>query len=184
MNEFFLTAKEEYFSENKDGRIKTVYAYFGSAIYYGQCLEEIITIMIWADKIVKNEVSSTKEINKIIDTIEKGRNTLGDLIFELKKNFKLSSALYINLEKILNSRNYLTHKYFKLNINKFYSELGHLEMLEYFCDFIVDSQKLSRELEKFTITFREKYGLTEEKLNQIMDNVILEETKREKKNCS
>jgi hypothetical protein len=47
---------EEFNSEDENGRCRLVYAYFGLAIYFSQCLEETLAIMLWTDQIFKKKV--------------------------------------------------------------------------------------------------------------------------------
>ena len=44
-------ALQEYKEENEDGKHKLIYAYFGLAVYFSQCLEETFSIMLWTDRI-------------------------------------------------------------------------------------------------------------------------------------
>ena len=49
----YETALGEYESEDDNGRHRIVYAYFGLAVYFSQCLEEIFSRMLWIDRIFK-----------------------------------------------------------------------------------------------------------------------------------
>jgi ADP-ribosylglycohydrolase len=71
MDTQFEIAKNEYFLEETDNnKVKLVYAYFGSSIYHGQCLEETFSMMLITDKIFKKALTTNAEINEIVDTIE------------------------------------------------------------------------------------------------------------------
>lgn len=72
--------------------------------------------------------------------------------------------LIILLDKI----NYLVHKYFKLEITRFYSELGQKEMIKYFCDFIHDSEEIDHELKSYYTIYTEKLGITDDKIEKLM----------------
>ncbi|SMP10461.1 hypothetical protein [Chryseobacterium profundimaris] len=174
-------AKNEYKSEDDNGRHRLVYAYFGLAIYFGQCLEETFSIMLWTDRIFRKRVKTKAEVNQILDTIENSKKTMGNFIAEVKQCYNLPNSIIDQLDKILSTRNYLAHKYFKLHIAKFYSEVGQLEMIEYFCDFIEESQHLDDQLKLYYKKYTDKLGITEERLEELMNQMKEEEINRIKK---
>ena len=178
MKKRFELAKEEFYSEDSDGKPRLVYAFFGLAIYYGQLLEETFSNMLWTDRVFKKKVKTNREVNEIIDTIENSKKTMGNLINEVKQSYNLTEELTKKLDKILERRNYLTHKYFKLNIEKFYSEVGQLEMIEFFCDFVDDAKQIEEELRDYYSDYINKLGITEEKLTEMMDEMKRQEIKR------
>lgn len=159
----------EYESEDDNGRHRIVYAYFGLAVYFSQCLEETFSRMLWIDRIFKNKIKTNREVNDIIDAIEGSKRTMGNFISEIGQSYKLSEELggeelIILLDKI----NYLVHKYFKLEITRFYSELGQKEMIKYFCDFIHDSEEIDHELKSYYTIYTEKLGITDDKIEKLM----------------
>lgn len=171
-------AKNEYETEDNDGRHRLVYAYFGLAIYFGQCLEETFSIMLWTDRIFKKKVKTNAEVNEIIDAIENSKKTMGNFINEVKQSYNLTIPIVEELDKILDRRNYLAHKYFKLHIAKFHSETGQLEMIKYFCDFIDDSKQLDEQLKAYYTKYTDKLGPTDERIEQLMIEMKEEEIKR------
>ena len=171
-------AQSEYESEDDSGRHRLVYAYFGLAIYSGQCLEETFSIMLWTDRIFKKKVKTNAEVNEIIDAIENSKKTMGNFINEVKQSYNLSTSIVDQLDKILDARNYLAHKYFKLHIAKFYSEIGQLEMIKYFCDFVDDSKELDKQLKAYYKNYTDKLGLTEDRIEQLMAEMKKQELKR------
>ncbi|MCE3269429.1 MAG: hypothetical protein K0R49_1683, partial [Burkholderiales bacterium] len=50
--------------------------------------------------------------------------TMGNFIKEVKQSYNLTNESIEQLDQILEMRNYLAHKYFKLHINKAYSKTG------------------------------------------------------------
>ncbi len=178
MKKRYDTATDEYNLEDEDGKHKLVYAYFGLAIYYGQSIEVTFSIMLWTDRIFKNKVKTNKEVNEIIDSLENSKKTMGNLINEVKQNYNVPNQLIDKFDKLLNRRNYLIHKYFKLHIEKFYSEIGQLEMIKYFCDFVDDIEEVDKELNDYYAIYTSKLGLTEERINEIMNDIKIQEQKR------
>ncbi len=179
MENRYEMAKIEYENEDDDGKHRLVYAYFGLAVYTGQCLEEAFSIMLWTDRIFKNKVKTNREVNEIIDSIENSKKTMGNFINEVKQSYSLTDSIVEHLDKVLDKRNYLAHKYFKKHIEKFYSEKGRLEMIKYFCEFIAESQLLEDQLTKYYSKYTEKMGFTEERIVDIMNQIKGQELKRE-----
>jgi len=178
MERLYDIVKEEYETEDNNGRHRLVYAYFGLAIYFGQCLEETFSIMLWTDRIFKKKVKTNAEVNEIIDAIENSKKTMGNFINEVKQSYSLTTSIVDQLDKILDTRNYLAHKYFKLHIAKFHSDVGQLEMIKYFCDFIDDSKQLDEQLKVFYAKYTDKFGLTEERIEQLMIEMKDQELQR------
>ncbi len=171
-------AIDEFRLEDNNGKHKLVYAYFGLAIYFGQCLEETLSIMLWTDKISKNGIKATEEINEIIDSIENSKNTMGMSLKKVMKCYNLPETQIFLLEDILKKRNYLVHKYFKINIQKFYTEVGQLEMLEYFCDFVDCSKLLDNKLILHYKYYTDQFGVTDEMIAKVKNEMKLQEIKR------
>ena len=178
MEKRYDIAKNEYETEEDEGRHRLVYAYFGLAIYFGQCLEETFSIMLWTDRIFRKKVKTNAEVNEIIEAIENSKKTMGNFVNEIKQSYSLTTKIVEQLDKILDTRNFLAHKYFKLNIEKFHSEIGQLEMIKYFCDFIDDSKQLDEKLKIYYTKYTVKLGLTEEKIEQLMFEMKEQELKR------
>ena len=120
----YETVLEEYVNEDEDGKAKLIYAQFGLAIYCTNCLEETFSMMLWTNRIFKQKAKTSKEINDIIDEVENTKKTMGQLLQEIKENYGLSENHQELLKNVLAKRNYLIHKYFRLEIQKFYSETG------------------------------------------------------------
>lgn len=172
-------ALEEYAGQTDEGeKNKLIYAYFGGAIYYSQCLEETLTMMLWMNRIFKKQAKSNKEVNEIIDAIENSKKTMGNLLNEVKENYGISQSHLDGLQMVLDKRNFLVHKYFKVEIQKFYSEKGKIEMLKYFGDFIDESLAIDNELQNYFSRYKSKLGFTEEKIKQLMEEMKNGELKR------
>ncbi len=171
-------AKEEFDIESDDGKHKLVYAYFGLAIYQAQCLEETFSLMLWTDKVIKKNAKSNEEVNEIIDTIENSKKTMGNFINEVKESYNIAESTIAKLKEILNTRNYLTHKYFKIHIDKFYSDTGKLEMIKYFCDFVDSSTFIDEELKIYYANNMQKLGITETQIEWAMNEMKSQELRR------
>lgn len=170
---------EEYLNEDDDGRTRFIYAQFGLAIYCTNCLEETFSIMIWTNRIFKQKPKTNKEVNDIIDAVENTKKTMGLLLNEIKENYFISETHQELLKKVLAKRNYLIHKYFRLEIQKFYSETGQKEMLKYFGDIIDETTLIDRELNQYFEHYKLKLGLDEEKIEELVAKMKEEEIKRD-----
>ena len=174
-------AIEEYEQEDDNGKHKLIYSYFGLSIYFAQCLEETFSNMIILHRIVNKKIKTNKEVNEIIDAIENSKKTMGNFIHEVNQVYKLTEVLKNNLIESLNTRNYIVHKYFKLHIEKFSSEIGKQEMLKYFCNFITSVQQIKKEMESYYQSYMQKLNMTDELLNNIMHEMKETEVKRDQK---
>ncbi len=175
----FDDAIEEYEYENEAGKTRLVYAYFGLAVYFGQCFEKTLTNMIWIDRVSNTLVLSKSELDEIIDSVENSKKTMGNLMFEIQRVYSLTETLKDDLKKVLDSRNYLVHKFFKEQVQKFNSDLGRREMLKYFCDFIDTSKQVDTELNNYYSHHLEKLGVTDEKIQDTMKEFLEKEIERE-----
>ncbi len=180
-NTLYDDALEEYNAGDENNKHKLIYAYVGLAIYWSQCIEESFAIMLWTSRIFKQKVRSNDEVNKIIDEIENSKKTMGGLLKEVKESYTLTESIINSLEIILNQRNYLAHKFFKLEIEKFCSETGKKEMLKYLCDFICDAKMIDSELKEYYTKNTMKLGFTEEKIALLIEEMREAEVKRDYK---
>jgi hypothetical protein len=176
----FERAISEYEEENDDGKHRLIYAYFGLAIYFAQVLEETFSIMLWTDRIFKKKVKTNSEVSEIIDKIENSKKTMGGFINEVKNSYKLTDQLIEDLKETLEIRNYIVHKFFKLEIQKCYSELGHREILKFFGDFIDQTKKIDNDLNDYYKKYTDRLGFTQEKINELTDQMKKAELEREK----
>lgn len=153
---------KEYESSDEEGRMKLVYAHFGCAVYWGQCVEASCLLMIIANKINKSKDKFKENVNRIIDTVDSSKKTLGTLINEIKVDYELAPEFVDKLNNLLSDRNYLIHKYFIDNIGLSYSDAGRRKMIEYFCGFIEKSKNVDAKLGAYYDVYIKKFGITDE----------------------
>mgnify|MGYP003575875074 CR=1 FL=1 len=170
---------EEYLNENADGKARLIYAQFGLAIYCTNCLEETFSMMLWINRIFKQKAKTNKEVNDIIDAVENTKKTMGHLVNEIKENYSISETHQDLLKKVLEKRNYLIHKYFRLEIQKFYSETGQKEMLKYFGDIIDETTFIDKELNQYFEHYKLKLGFDDKKITELLAEMKEEEIKRD-----
>lgn len=174
----YKNALEEYLEQDENGKHKLIYAYFGLSVYKSQCLEETFSNMLLLNRVYNKSLNSLNDIdNEILNSSKK---TMGNLIREVKIEYKFTDKLEEDLSKILNKRNYLVHKYFKENIQRFFTELGQKEMLSFFSEFIDESTRIDTELEIYYQDYKNKLSLTDDVIENIMCKMKEEEILREK----
>lgn len=97
---------------------KSVYAHFGAAVYYAQCLEHgLVNALVYLDLIPNHPrpVHSVEEWQQSFDGFM-GRqfdNTLGQLIRQLSSVATILTQLQSKLADALRLRNWLAHDYFR-----------------------------------------------------------------------
>lgn len=178
--ETYKTALNEYSNEDENGKFRLIYSYFGLSIYFAQVLEETFSIMLWTDRIFKKKVKTNREVREIIDAIENSKKTMGVFITEVKNSYKLEDETILKLKDVLEKRNYIVHKFFKIEIQKCYSELGRKEILKYLGDFIDLTKEVDANLNKYYRKYTDSLGFTEEKIQELVSKMKKEELDREK----
>ena len=91
-------------------QIREVYARFGVAIYYAQCLERQLAIILATKYGPGPTRISQSDFDRIIDDLFS--KTLGQLVSEIRRAAELSDDEGERLKKALEKRNWLAHRYF------------------------------------------------------------------------
>ena len=178
----YQEAIKEYEHTDDSGQHKTIYAYFGLAVYYAQCIEEMYIAMLYTRRIAKLKTKTQQNAREIIEKIDSSRNTMGRFIGEVKQAYSLTDELEKSLKALLETRNFLVHKYFKRNVQKFSSDVGRREMLQYFCDFIEDAKKLEEQLLPYHEKYLHRLGISDDLITLGMQHQQSKERKRDQ-NC-
>ena len=164
--------------EDANEHHKSVYAHFGVAIYYAQCLEHgLVNSLVYVDLIPNHPrpVRSAEDWQRSFDGFmdREFEKTLGQLIRKLSAVATVPSTLTLKLEAALRLRNWLAHEYFRERATEWLSREGRdrmiLELEECRKSFIEADRLLD-------VTFkpvREKYGLTDERLQREYQEYIV-----------
>ena len=96
---------------------------------------------------------------------------MGLFINEIKQSYSLSKQIAIDLNSILEKRNFLIHKFFKAEGLKFYSDSGRLQMLEYFGLFIDEVKRLDVQLNKYYEKYINRLGINEDVIEGLMSQL-------------
>ena len=140
------------------------------------------SLQLTNSKLFKNEIKTNKEIREVIDDVENSKKTMGQYIIDIKKTYDLSDGLLNELQNALKIRNFLVHKYFKIEIQKSYSDLGRKEMLKYFCDFMDTVNSIDSKLTLYYLKYKLRMGFTDEKIDELVQQMKNDELKREQAN--
>ena len=169
--EFFNTLDD-------DAKAKEIYAHFGLAVYYAQVLEEQAIVMIAICRQVKNKLTTQGQVDNLWDDYHLGVRTLGMLINEIKQLYNISDNDFKELKNVLRFRNYITHDYFRLNIELFYSDLGQKRMIKDFIEFRDRAKSLDDKLLQYLKIYSDKIGMSPERIDEIMKQTIKEWKKK------
>jgi len=169
----------EFKEESDDGKTRLVYAYFGLACYLAQCMEEGLESMLWLKRLNEGEATSNDEVVELIESYENSKKTMGNLVYELKGAYQLAQDDADSLSTFLRNRNYLAHKFFKVQSEKFFSNKGKLEMIKYCCEFTDSYRVLDTSLKKYYASYLNRLGMTEQKIEEFMKVGKNEEKQRD-----
>jgi len=152
--------------------IKDIYAHFGLAVYYSQCIERTISMgLVTVFNIdVKN---MTQE--KFDD--ELGRNfkkTLGTLLKELEKTKNIDDGFQDELSEVLDKRNWITHHYFWDRAIQMMSEEGQLSMIDELNEIADHFQEIDTKLMEMLKDWRRIKGISDERVEEILQKLVSE----------
>ena len=140
---------------------REAFAHFGRAMYYAQCLEQqlgmILTYMYnrqyFEVPLECRDAIYDRELNK----------TLGRMVKDIQKKTNVPPTLNKRLEKAVDFRNYLAHKYFYDRSRQMDFIEGMEEMISELQEMTVFFDELDRELTDILQKYMEKnFGITKE----------------------
>lgn len=163
---------EEY---DEDEHVKAVYAYFGLAIYFSQVLEHgLVNALVFLDLLPRRAGRPVpkeewfKEFDSFMD--QHFETTLGKMIRSLKSVISVPDELESLLAAALKKRNFLAHHYFKERAAEFMTRTGRDEMISELHETRILFEQADDKLDKVVKPLRERFGLTDEQLEQHFEN--------------
>lgn len=157
--------------------IKEVYAQFGLAVYLAQVLEHglvnallLLELIPSRGRVVRTREEWEAEFDSFRD--KHFETTLGKMIHNLKSVTEVAPELGSLLREALTRRNWLAHHYFRERAVEFMSDGGREEMLVELQDAHDLFEKAERRLDEIVEPLRRKYGLTEERLKQVENELL------------
>ena len=157
-------------TDDESWQTREVYAKYGLAMYFAQCLETGLVNLLVAlklkdrDKITLSDIDSLIEINY--------EKTLGKLISSLKQAMKTSEDLETDLKELLDIRNYLAHRYFRVKAIDFMKKDGRQHMLSELDCFISKLEGGDKKIESITAVIAEQYGITDETIYNSVEDLL------------
>jgi hypothetical protein len=165
-----------------DDHCRNVYAHFGTAVYFAQCLEHgLVNALVYLDLIPHHlrPVRSVDEWQRCIDGFmdRQFENTLGQLIRRLGSVATVPADLTCKLTNALRLRNWLAHNYFRERATDWISREGRDRMLAELEECRTTFLEADRLLDATFKGVREKYGFTDERLQRAYDEMLSEARK-------
>lgn len=160
--------------------VREVYAHYGLAMYWAQCLEQsIFQHLLFFDHFPKAVKSYTTAEDWIvaIDRYEARelKQTMGRLIYRLREAGQTTSSIEQCLDGALKNRNWLAHGYFSDRAVDFMSPSGRDRMLEELGVLKGQFVSTSEKIDEITMPVARRYGLTAEKLAEIEAQLLAEQ---------
>lgn len=145
--------------DDESWQTREVYAKYGLAMYFAQCLETGLVNLLVALKLKDRDKITISDIDSLIGiNYEK---TLGKLIYSLKEAMEISEDIETNLKELLDIRNYLAHRYFRVKAIDFMKKDGRRHMLSELECFISKLEGGDKKIESITAVIAEQYGITD-----------------------
>lgn len=156
---------------------KTVYAHFGLAMFLAQVLEHgLVNALVFVELLptrAGNPVPRKQWEAEFESFFERNfETTLGKMIRNLKAATTIPSDLETVLTAALTKRNFLAHNYFRERDTAFITEEGREKMIEELQEAQALFSEADNKLTEATKTAREKFGFTDEYLNQMFEDYL------------
>ena len=165
-------------------QIKEVYACYGLAMYWAQCLEQsIFQHLLFFDyfpkalKAYKNPLQWESEFGEYES--HEMKQTMGKLIRRVREAGQPTKEIEAALEEALKLRNWLAHGYFSDRAIQFTISNGRQEMLTELESVYSVFQNCAALIDDVTKPVIQKMGLTEEMMKEIEKQLVGEYLQRE-----
>jgi len=151
-------------------QMREVYSRYGLAMYFAQVLEHSIvnTLMMMRLMPTITDFSDRQAWEEAFDEFfdQQFGKTFGNMLRELETTNALPQDITNQLRLAKFERDYLAHKFFRENAQEMMSPLGRTQMVCRCEQSIELFQVADERLEEFAAPYREKSGLTDEKVNK------------------
>ena len=158
-------------------QIREVYAYYGLAMYWAQCLEQsIFQHLLFFDHFPKAVAGYTTPENWAADfdryeAHELGQ-TMGKLIRRLQEVGRPTDGIEGTLADVLRARNWLAHGYFADRALEFTTQAGREKMLEELEGLTDNFKKCAAELDAISLPAARALGFTDEMLKKVESEMV------------
>ena len=171
------------FLDPESEQVREVYAHYGLAMYWAQCLEQAIFMHLlffehfpkalkkyttpenWAEEFDRYEA---REISQ----------TMGKLIFRLREIGQPAHSLEVSLANALKSRNWLAHGYFADRAIEFANSIGREDMIKELNQIRGAFHSCVDELNAVSMPAARKFGFTDEMIEKAQAEMNFEYANR------
>ena len=150
-------------------QIREVYAQFGLAIYSAQCLERELAMFLAASG-TSERFTAWDYDDRLAGNFE---STFGALVTFLRVSHFVDESLLSELEKAVDERNELIHRYFWNRAVEFNSTEGRTRMIGELEGLTAHFDFLDRELTKLVHDLMAEKGVTEDVLRKHLDALLI-----------
>ncbi len=156
--------------DDESWQVREVYAKYGLAMYFAQCLEtELVNLLISLKLKDRNKITMF-DFDSFME--ENYRKTLGRLINSLKQAMEISDNLETELKELLEIRNYLAHRYFRVKAIDFMKKDGRQHMLSELESFISKLENGDKKVGSISSVISEQYGITDAMISKTVEELL------------
>jgi hypothetical protein len=157
---------------------KETYAFFGLAAYWAQVLEHSALNLAIVLSLPGVSLMSQEIFDNAYSTLTK--KTFGQVLKSIKGNLNTPEADELYLSEALELRNILTHHYFRGHAENLVSVVGRQEIKKELQLIISKLKRADQILEGIYAPLWEKYGVTEEFINEHLEELRIKAEIRDK----
>lgn len=160
------------FLDPESEQVREVYAHYGLAMYWAQCLEQsIFQHLLFFDHFPKAIKTYTTPENWAEEfdryEVRELSQTMGKLIRRLRDVDQPTESVEVALAKALKSRIWLAHGYFADRAIEFTDSEGRQNMIEELDELQDSYRSCAEELDAVSIPAARKIGFTDEMLEKV-----------------
>jgi hypothetical protein len=151
-------------ANDEDDNHKEVYAHFGLAAYWAQCVESSLNLFF----LIYRRVDDATLTVQALDSMEAAsqKQTLGHLLRDFRKYVDFSPDCEDILKRALEKRNFLMHCFFEARVDNFMSRNGRDQMIEELTAIKTDLQYADKVISVAYGCLHRELGVTEEMIQQ------------------
>lgn len=139
-------------------------------MYSAQCFETGLVNLLVSLKLKDREKITISDID--LFSQKNYEKTLGGLINSLKQAMKISENLETELKELLDTRNYLAHRYFRVKAIDFMKKDGRQCMLSELESIISKLENGDKKIDSIISVFCEQYGITNEMVSKLKEDLL------------
>lgn len=156
---------------------KEVYAFYGLAGYAAQVLEQGLVTWVVALRMAGEQRLTTIMVERLFDEFEE--RTFGQLLRIVRERVQVSSDFEGLLEKALQRRNFLVHKFFSTHSADFLSDAGRRVMIKELRDAVALFEQADKAAESIYFPLLSRLGVSEAIMEQQMATFLHEARARD-----